>query len=202
MGKNQSKIEDIYHDLGQNGKLNINLAGNYQFQSELDGGLANVINPKLIKDAGKSVFDFTQEHLLLTSRPEFKIILGGDYDIRKISLNLNNTVFGPTTFRQAGLNENLKTEFKTKIVTDLGVNFRLTSKVDLGFNVQNLLNVKPEWEFKALNAAGQAVLNNPAQVKNNSNLITFNQRYSIVTYDGSHFSQLGTTFAATLTVKL
>ncbi len=184
------------------GKLTLNLAGNYQFKSELDGGLSNVINPALIKSAGKSVFDFTQENLLLTSRPKFKIILGGDYNIKKISINLNNTVFGPTTFRQAGLNENLKTKFKTKIVTDLGVNFKLSDRADFGINIQNLLNVLPEWNFEALNAAGEAVLKDPAQVKNNSNLVTFNQRYSIVTYDGSHFSQLGTTFAASLTFKL
>ncbi|MDP9230786.1 MAG: TonB-dependent receptor [Bacteroidota bacterium] len=184
------------------GKLSLNLAGNYQFQSELDGGLSNVINPPLIKNAGKSVFDFTQEALLLTSRPKYKIIFGGDYNIGKVSLNLNNTVFGPTTFRQSGLNENLKTEFKTKIVTDLGVSYKISERMDFGINLQNLLNVKPEWEFKALNGAGEIILKDPAQVKNNSNLITFNQRYSIVTYDGSHFSQLGLTFAANLTIKL
>jgi len=187
-------------ELGK-GRLNINLAGNYQFKSELDGGLNAVINPTLIKNAGKSVFDFTQEALLLTSRPEYKIIFGGDYNIGRLSLNLNNTVFGPTTFRQNGLDQNLKTEFKTKIVTDLGAGIKLSDRMDFGVNLQNLLNVKPEWEFKALNAAGQAILNNPTQVKNNSNLITFNQRYPIVTYDGSHFSQLGLTFAANLTIK-
>ena len=119
-----------------------------------------------------------------------------------MGINLNNTVFGPTTFRQNGLNSNLKTVFKTKIVTDLGANFRLSDKMDLGVNIQNLLNVLPEWQFKALNSAGEAVLRDPAQVKGNSNAITFNQRYSIVTYDGSHFSQLGTTFALSLSVKL
>ncbi len=38
--------------------------------------------------------------------------------------------------------------------------------------------------------------------KKNVNAITFNGRYSMVTYDGSHFSQLGTTFLATLNFKL
>ena len=184
------------------GKFNFNLAGNYQFQSELDGGLMSVQNPPLIANAGKSVFDFTQEALLLTSRPKYKVIVGGDYYLGKVGINLNNTVFGPTTFRQNGLNPNLKTVFKTKVVTDLGANFKLSSRLNLGINIQNLLNVLPEWEFKSLNAAGDAILKDPAQVKANSNAITFNQRYSIVTYDGSHFSQLGTTFALNLSVKL
>jgi len=58
----------------------------------------------------------------------------------------------------------------------------------------------PKWELKALNAAGDAVLADPVQVKNNTNAITFNQRYNIVSYDGSQFSQLGTTLAANLRV--
>jgi hypothetical protein len=34
-----------------------------------------------------------------------------------------------------------------------------------------------------------------------SNLITFNQRYSQMTYDGYHFSQLGTMFNLSLNYK-
>jgi iron complex outermembrane receptor protein len=71
----------------------------------------------------------------------------------------------------------------------------------LALNVNNLLNVLPEWNFKAENAAGTAILNDPAQVKNQSNLITFNQRYSQMTYDGYHFGQLGTMFNLSLNYK-
>jgi iron complex outermembrane recepter protein len=66
---------------------------------------------------------------------------------------------------------------------------------------QNLLNVVPKWEYKALNAAGEAILKDPAKVFINTNLITFNGRYSGTTYDGSHFSQLGTTIAASVNVR-
>ncbi|MFN0035567.1 MAG: TonB-dependent receptor [Saprospiraceae bacterium] len=197
------------------GKLGFNLAANYVIGNGLDGAKStsdyeggdvtkpngNVINPDLIQRAGKSVFDYTQDALLFSSRPKYKAILGIDYRVKKISISLYNTLFGPTTFRQAGLNVNLKTVFKPAVVTDLGVNFELTKSLSLGINVNNLLNILPEWELKALNGAGETVLNDPAKVKNNSNAITFNQRYSIVTYDGSQFSQLGTTLAANLTVK-
>jgi iron complex outermembrane receptor protein len=64
-----------------------------------------------------------------------------------------------------------------------------------------MFNVMPKWELKALNAAGEAVLADAAAVKANVNAITFNGRYSNVTYDGSHFSQLGLTGAANLTVR-
>jgi iron complex outermembrane receptor protein len=52
-----------------------------------------------------------------------------------------------------------------------------------------------------LNTKGETVLKDAAAVKNNVNAITFNGRYSMVTYDGSHFSQLGRTFAAVLSVR-
>jgi iron complex outermembrane receptor protein len=197
------------------GKLGFNLAANYVINNGLENAKStsdyesgdvslpngDVINPPLIAAAGKSVFDYTQDALLFSSRPKYKAILGIDYILNKISVNLNNTLFGPTTFRQAGLNQNLKTVFKPAIVTDLGVNFEISKTLSLGINVNNILNVLPKWELKALNAAGEAVLADPVQVKNNSNAITFNQRYSIVTYDGSQFSQLGTTLAANLTVR-
>ena len=64
-----------------------------------------------------------------------------------------------------------------------------------------MLNVLPEWDFKAENAAGVAILADPAQVQNQSNLITFNQRYSQMTYDGYHFSQLGTMFNLSLNYR-
>ncbi len=171
------------------GKLGFNLSGNYTIQNERDG---EVKNPKIVADAKQSVVNATQEALFFTSRPDTKWILGINYDINKFGFSLNNTYFGKTTFKQQGMSTDLRTEFIPKIVTDLGINFNATDKLTLALNVNNLLNVLPEWEFKAENSVGQTILNDPALVKNQSNLITFNQRYSQMTYDGYHFSQLGT----------
>ena len=183
------------------GKLGATLSGNYTIQNEIDGGLSKVKNPDLIANAGKSVFDATQEALLFSSRPKYKAILGFDYKLHRFNANLYNTLFGPTTFHQAGLDANLNTEFKPAVVTDLGLSYDLKRNITFGVNLQNIFNVLPKWDFKSLNAAGDAVLADPAQVKTNSNLITFNQRYSLVTYDGSQFSQLGTVMAANLTFR-
>jgi len=177
------------------GKLTLNLSGNYSLKNERDGA---VNNPLLVEDAGQSVMDATQEALMFTSRPKFKTILGADWDFQKMNLSVNNTVFGPTRFRQAGLNSNLETKFKTKTVTDFALNYNLQPNLTLSFNINNVFNTTPEWEFKALNADGKAVLADPAQVAIQRNLITFNGRYDMVTYDGSHFSQLGRTYAASL----
>ena len=178
-----------------NGKLGFNLSGNYVIENARDGA---VKNPASVAATGQSVVNATQEALFFTSRPETKWILGTTYEINKWGLNLNNTYFGKTTFKQQGMDSNLRTEFTPKVVTDLGINYNATEKLTIALNVNNIFDVLPEWSFKAENAAGSAILADPAQVQNQSNLITFNQRYSQMTYDGYHFSQLGTMFNLSL----
>ncbi|OOV29641.1 ferric enterobactin receptor [Flavobacterium sp. LM5] len=171
------------------GKLGFNLSGNITLQNER------------ISDVRNNSFGPILDALTFTSRPETKWILGANYEIGKFGFSLNNTYFGKTTFKQDGMSNDLRTEFIPKIVTDLGINFNATDKLTLALNVNNLLNVLPEWEFKAENAAGQAILNDPLQTKAQFNLITFNGRYSQMTYDGYHFSQLGTMLNLSLNYK-
>jgi iron complex outermembrane receptor protein len=181
------------------GSLAFNLSGNYMLQNGREG---DINNPAIVESAGQSVANPTQEALFFTSRPKFKGILGIDYTAGKFIISLNNTLFGPTTFRQQGMDENIYTEFATKLVTDLGINYKLSEKATVALNVNNIFNVLPEWEFKADNATGEALLADPAQVKVQSNLITFNQRYSQMTYDGYHFSQLGTMLNLSFNIQL
>ena len=82
------------------GRLTLNLSGNYTHKNERDGA---VNNPAIVASAGQSVLDATQEALMFTSRPKFKTILGADWDYKQLNLSLNNTMFGPTRFRQAGI---------------------------------------------------------------------------------------------------
>ncbi|MCS3798588.1 TonB-dependent receptor domain-containing protein [Niastella sp. OAS944] len=185
--------------VGNSGKLTINLAGNYTISNRLEG---NITNPKLIGDAGQSTLDVIQEALLTTSRPKYKVVLGGDLFLSKWNFALNNTLYGPTTFRNDGLDKNLKLEFQSKVVSDINIAYQFSSRINASIAVNNIFNITPEWKLKALNSNGDAILADPALVKKNVNAITFNGRYSLVTYDGAHFSQLGTTFLATLNFKL
>lgn len=189
-----------------NGKLTLNLSGNYSLKNERDGA---VQNPDAVARAGQSVLDATQEALMFTSRPKFKTILGGDLDFQKFNFSLNNTVFGPTHFRNAGMDRNLEVKFKTKTVTDFAVNYQLSKNTTLAFNLNNMFDVTPSWSFRALNAEGKALLDSKAidpsynltAAEIQRNLVTFNGRYSMVTYDGSHFSQLGRTYSASLNYR-
>ena len=171
------------------GVIGFNLSGNITLEN------------KRISPVASNNFGATLDALMFTSRPETKWILGANYRIRKFDFSLSNTYFGKTTFKQEGLDSNLRTEFIPKIVTDLGINYAATDKLTVTLNANNVLNVVPEWKFKAENAAGTAILNNPNQVKSQFNLITFNGRYSQMTYQGYHFSQLGTLFSLSLIYK-
>jgi iron complex outermembrane receptor protein len=197
-------------ELGE-GKLDLNLSGNYTIANKRTEDVPTIA---VTEDDGSvntyPVLDRSNLALMFTSRPKTKWILGANYEINKWGLALNNTYFGKTTFRQKFMNDGLRTEFTPKIVTDLAINFQASDKLSIALNVNNLLNVLPEWAFKADNAAGQAIIDDTSiisiadggsgltQLENEANAITFNGRYSQMTYDGSHFSQLGTMFNLSL----
>jgi iron complex outermembrane receptor protein len=181
------------------GRLTVNLAGNYTLANKL---LGVVSNPKLIDDAGQAIFDYMQEALLLTSRPKCKAILGGDLAIHKWNFSINHTLFGPATFRSEGLDRNIKMVFKTKLVTDANIGYQFTPWLSSTFTVNNVFNVLPKYVLRPLNSDGRELLNDPIAVKKNINAVTFNGRYHIATYDGSHFSQSGTIFLLTINCKL
>jgi iron complex outermembrane recepter protein len=179
-----------------NNPLGLNLAGNYTIQNEADGAINNIPSVLAVK---QTVFDETQNALTFTSRPKFKIIGGVDLNVGKFGIALNNTVFGPTQFKNADLydKKNLTVEFLTKSVTDLGLNFQASEKTLISFNINNILNVLPEWKLVGTSPS----IDSPAKLKNQLNDLTFNNRYSQMTYDGSHFSQLGITFNGAVSFK-
>ncbi|MFM7193724.1 MAG: TonB-dependent receptor, partial [Bacteroidota bacterium] len=135
------------------GSLGLNLAGNYTINNELVGGYSKV-NDRI----GLPIYNQTSESLLTTSRPKYKFILGGDWSKGKLALNLNNTLFGPSKFNNADLNGDLNVEFKTKLLTDLGISYAISKNTTFTFTVQNLLNVMPEFKLTARNSDGKALL--------------------------------------------
>lgn len=190
-------------DLGE-GKLSFNLSGNYTIENKRTSEL-----PKFtVAGTSYDILDRSNLALMFTSRPKMKWILGTNYDIGKFGISLNNTYFGKTIFKQKYMSEDLRTEFIPKIVTDLGVNYNVDENWTIAFNANNIFNVIPEWEFVAENANGQSIINDTTitssgltQIQNESNAITFNNRYAITTYDGSHFSQLGSMFNLSVNYK-
>jgi iron complex outermembrane recepter protein len=192
-----------YRNIGLGkGKLGVNLAANYQMKNEIVG---NPKDPKAISDAGSTILNTQIKSLLTESRPKYKAVLGFDYHIKKFSANLNNTLFGTVKFRDLDNGgsdmENIAQKFTPKVVTDLNLAYDITDKVNFSVTVNNLLNVLPSWKLEALNPAGQAVLNDPTAKNLLEGFLSFSGRYRILGYNGSHFSQLGTIFQASLNIK-
>lgn len=191
------------------GKLGFNLAGNVTLSNEIVG---TPNDPAAIKADGGTILSAQIKSLLTESRPKFKTVVGADYHVKKWSFNLNNTVFGPTKFQDldngGDIMNNIKQVFKTNVVTDLNIGYDISSKVSASVTVNNLFNVLPKWELQLTGnasdpnyAAAKSTLKSPADKSLLEGFLAFSGRYRILGYNGSQFSQLGTIFNASVTIK-
>ena len=197
------------------GKLHVNLAGNISLKNEIVGVPQD---PKAISDDGSSILNSQIKSLLTEGRPRYKSILGFDYVVGKLVVNLNNTLFGPTKFRDidngGSQMDYIQSVFKPAVVTDLNIGYNFTDKVNFSIGINNILNVLPKWdlvynpikapttasETKAA-AAAQATLASPTDKALLRGFLGFSGRYDILGYNGSQFSQLGTVINGQLTIK-
>jgi iron complex outermembrane receptor protein len=191
------------------GKVGLNLAGNYVLANDIIGAPND---PKAIKDANATILNTQVKSLLTEGRPNYKAIFGIDYSLSKFSANINNTLFGPTKFQDldnggSDMN-NIKQVFSPAVVTDLNVGYQFTKNVSFSFTVNNLLNVLPSWKLELTGSASdpdyahaKATLNDPIQKQLLEGFLEFSGRYKILGYNGSQFSQLGTTFYGQLVFK-
>ncbi len=198
-----------YKNIGLgSGRLGFNLAGNFTLANKIVG---EPKVPKAIADAGADIMNAQVKSLITEGRPKYKAILGIDFSLSKFNVVLNNTLFGPTSFQDLDNDgdwydprmdaNNLKQTFSPAVVTDLNVGYAFTKNVSLSFSVNNLFNVLPKWKLEALNSDGQQVLNDPELKGLMEGFLSFSGRYRILGYNGSQFSQLGTTFMGQLTFK-
>jgi iron complex outermembrane recepter protein len=205
-------------EIGQ-GKLGVNIAGNFTLTNEIVG-LPN--DPAAIAAAGASILNAQIRSLLIEGRPQYKVIGGLDYSIGNWNIVINNTLFGPTKFQDldngfaysdfsitpittskadANVMNDIKQVFSPAVVTDLNVGYSFSKHFSASFTVNNLLNVIPSWKLEAQNLDGQLVLSDPTTKRLLEGFLAFSGRYSILGYNGSQFSQLGTTFMGQLSFK-
>jgi iron complex outermembrane recepter protein len=192
------------------GKLAVNVAGNIVIKNEIVG---NPKDPAAIQAEGQTTLSAQIRSLLTEGRPLYKSVLGFDYSIQKWAFSLNNTLFGTTRFQDLdngarysafgisvpgnpNVMNDIKQEFTPAVVTDLNIRFNLNDKISISAGANNLFNVLPKWSLKPINgnASAQTLLNNSTNRELLEGLLSFSGRYRILGYNGSQFSQLGTTF--------
>jgi len=132
----------------ENSRINASLAANLN-ETTLDA----IDTPDVIADAGYNIFDRQEQGLIINSRPKSKYILGLTYESPKWDISLNNTRFGEVTVTapSGGFDANgneiangIDQDLSAKISTDLGFIFKMTDKLKLNANINNIFNVYPD----------------------------------------------------------
>ena len=144
------------------GQLNLILASNFNVTT-----LDVVGTPKILRDAGYSIFNRDEKGLIINSRPKSKIVLGINYVINNWNISLNNTRFGQVTitapsggFDSKGMEITKKInevtgerakdqDLEAKISTDIVVSYTLADGITLNALANNIFDVYPEKTLKS-----------------------------------------------------
>jgi iron complex outermembrane receptor protein len=182
--------------------FSINLAGNFQTSNKIVG---QPKDPELIKSEGGTTLSQAIRLLLTDSRPKYKTVAGLDYRHNKLGLTMNNTLFGSTRFQDidGGGPEmnNIQQVFSPSVVTDLNIRYNINNQINFSFSINNIFNVLPKWDLIPINSTGEQYLKTKENEELLRGLVSFGGRYSILGASGSQFSQLGTIFQSTVSIK-
>lgn len=133
-------------DMGP-GRLNVNLAANFN-KTEIDA----IATPTTLANAGYNIFAREEQGLITNSRPKSKILLGFNYDTDRVNIGLNNTMFGKVTVT-APESGGTDQELSSKIATDISFAYKLTDKLSINTNLNNIFDVYPDVTKASTNTA-------------------------------------------------
>jgi len=134
-------------DMGGTGTLNMSLAANFN-KTEIDA----IATPSLLAAEGYNIFTREEQGLITNSRPKSKVLLGLNYDSEKVNLGLNNTMFGKVTVT-APESGGTDQELSSKIATDIYFSYKLTSKLSINTNINNIFDVYPDVTLASTNTS-------------------------------------------------
>ena len=117
--------------------------------------------PDALANLGYNIFTREEKGLITNSRPKSKILLGLAYDMGNWAFELNNTQFGKVTITApsgggTGDNEIVNgedQELAAKLVTDLSVGYNITEMLNIGFVINNILDVYPDVTLASTNTS-------------------------------------------------
>ncbi|GEJ46690.1 TonB-dependent siderophore receptor [Chryseobacterium sp. ON_d1] len=120
-----------------NGKLNINLAGNYT-----ETKITNFHFPENLGTPQNEFFGPDQINIIETLSPKTKASLGLNYGIGKFNFLVRNTYFGKVI--RDGYPFGGVQEFSPKVVTDISVGYNITKSINFTVGANNVFDVFPD----------------------------------------------------------
>ena len=131
-------VADYDLNLGE-GNLNISLLYNYN-ENKVATQLNNI--PTAFIGQEDVYFGPQERSLIETNSPKHKGTLGLNYNIKKLNFLLRNTYFGEVT--RDGFPFGISQKHKGKIISDLSVSYKITSKIQFIAGANNLFDIFPD----------------------------------------------------------
>ena len=164
-------------DLGA-GKIDLNFAVNIN-KTAIDG---EVETPSSLTNYKTKIFNRKEQARITSSRPNTKLLFGGNYRVHKLTAGLNNTYFGKVTWQHAEDPTKDQT-FAGKVITDLSLGYEFSKLISMNLTVNNLFDVYPD----TIETGGDVVTDLGGRFK--------------YPWEVNQFGFNGTTFKAGLTFK-
>jgi iron complex outermembrane receptor protein len=119
------------------GRLNASFSANFNNVT-----IDKINTPSALSANGYDIFDRREQSLITSSRPKSKMILGLAFTKNKWDFSVNNSRFGEVTL--ASSDPTKDQILSAKIATDLGFTYRLTDKININGNINNIFDVYPD----------------------------------------------------------
>lgn len=127
-------------DLGSVGTINWTLAGNYN-----DTSLSKIIPTPAALGAGVVLFDQTARTTLTNASPREKIGLSALWDWSDWSVNLRETLYGPSSYDDSPDGATYyRQKVSTAAITDLEIDYHYLESWTIALGANNLFNKYPE----------------------------------------------------------
>lgn len=123
-----------------NGKLNVNLAGNYT-----ETKITDFHFPENLGTPQNEFFGPDQINIIETLSPKTKASLGLTYGIGKLNFLVRNTYFGKVI--RDGFPFGEVQEFSPKVITDVSVGYDITKNINFTVGANNVFDVFPDLQI-------------------------------------------------------
>ena len=120
-------------------KWSVNAAATF-YDHEIRG---KINTPDVLANDGIDIFDRKEQSRILSARPNTKVLVGVNYDMKPVTVGLSANYFGEVTWQHASDPSKDQT-FSAKTLFDLNLEYKLNQNVSFSVLVNNLLDTYPD----------------------------------------------------------